>query len=203
MNFGFSVDLSKKYPTTTKTVPGIRRNMFNSNLTGGGCGLVANPVMKNPVELDMKGKSIKNNPRITSSHPASLFCLIVYFCSLKVKSKWGHLMLNVYTDGSGKTGKYAFFVEEKNEMKVFQKRGITNNQAEYLAIIEVLKFLPKEDLTILSDSNLAVSQINHEFAIKNDSLRELAQEVWKMSEGRKVELKWIERSKNKAGKFLG
>lgn len=41
-----------------------------------------------------------------------------------------------YIDGSG-NGKYGFFIEETNETKI-TKRGITNNQAEYLAVLEAL-----------------------------------------------------------------
>ena len=46
--------------------------------------------------------------------------------------------MKVYIDGSG-NGKYGFFVEETNTAKVFIKENITNNQAEYLAVLEALK----------------------------------------------------------------
>jgi len=112
-------------------------------------------------------------------------------------------MLHVYIDGSGKTGKYVYLIEETNEVKIFQKEKITNNQAEYLAIIEALKNSPENFLTIFSDSRLVVSQLTHKFAIKNENLRKLALQVWNLVKGRRVEFVWIPRNKNKAGKLLG
>ena len=109
--------------------------------------------------------------------------------------------MKVYIDGSGNS-KYGFFIEETNEAKVFTKKDITNNQAEYLAALEALKFTT-EDIEIYSDSKLVVNQLNHEWHIKDDSLRELAIKVWKLIEGRKVKLIWIPREQNKAGKLLG
>jgi ribonuclease HI len=109
----------------------------------------------------------------------------------------------VYTDGSGKTGKYCFLVDETNEVRIFEKRGITNNQAEYLAILETLKAHTEDNVTIYSDSKLVVNQLNHKFAIKDDELRGLAQQVWKLCEGRNVKFSWISRIENKAGKVLG
>ena len=47
---------------------------------------------------------------------------------------------NIYVDGSGgsRSG-YGFFVKETGESFFEEKPGITNNQAEYLAIISALK----------------------------------------------------------------
>ena len=47
---------------------------------------------------------------------------------------------NIYVDGSGGTKSgYGFFVKETGESFFEEKPGITNNQAEYLAIISALK----------------------------------------------------------------
>jgi len=109
----------------------------------------------------------------------------------------------IYVDGSGK-GRYGF-VTENNVAKVFDKKHITNNQAEYLAIIEALKWTPKKEVTIMSDSYNTVFQLRHEFNIKDDKLRELALKVWNIikRKGLTVEFKWIRRDENKAGKMLG
>ena len=50
------------------------------------------------------------------------------------------MITNIYVDGSGgpKSG-YGFFVKETGESFFEEKPGITNNQAEYLAIISALK----------------------------------------------------------------
>ena len=114
---------------------------------------------------------------------------------------------NIYVDGSGgiKSG-YGFFVKETGESFFEEKPGLTNNQAEYLAIITALKKFQdsSEEITIFSDSKNTVNQLNHEFAINNEQLRALAQKSWllipKIS---KLKIKWIPRKENLAGKMLG
>ena len=114
---------------------------------------------------------------------------------------------NIYVDGSGGTKSgYGFFVKETGESFFEEKPGLTNNQAEYLAIITALKKFQNssEEITIFSDSKNTVNQLNHEFAINNEQLRILAQESWllipKIS---KLKIKWIPREENLAGKMLG
>ncbi len=110
--------------------------------------------------------------------------------------------MKIYVDGSGKTGRYCYFVEGKTP-KFFEEKGITNNQAEYKAIILALQDVTGEDIEILSDSELVVRQLSHDYSIKNDLLRKLALEIWKLCEDRNVSIRWIPRNENKAGKFLG
>ena len=115
--------------------------------------------------------------------------------------------ISVYVDGAGgeKSG-YGFFIKETGESFYENKSGLTNNQAEYHAIIIALKkFQDSTDkITIFSDSKNTVNQLNHEFAINNEQLRALAQEAWllipKIS---KLKIKWIPRKENLAGKMLG
>ena len=109
--------------------------------------------------------------------------------------------MKIFIDGSG-DGKYGFFIEKTNTAKVFTKENITNNQAEYLAVLEALKFTAG-DVEIYSDSKLVVNQLNHEWHIKEDSLRNLAVEIWKLIGKRKISFNWIPREQNKAGKLLG
>lgn len=113
--------------------------------------------------------------------------------------------MKIFTDGSGKSGRFAYVVDEpgKKRVKIFRKFGITNNEAEFLAVIGALKENPKEDIEIFSDSELMVKQLNQEYAIKEERLRKLAEEVWKLCEGREVKFNWVPREKNKAGKVLG
>lgn len=110
--------------------------------------------------------------------------------------------MDIYVDGSGKTGKYAYIVTSRAP-RIFEKKGITNNEAEYLAVIKALEENKEKDICILSDSQLVVKQLNHEYAIKKDRLRELAIQVWKLCEGRNITFKWISRKFNHAGKVLG
>jgi ribonuclease HI len=84
--------------------------------------------------------------------------------------------------------------------------GITNNEAEYLAIITALNGVTDKDnhIIILSDSQLVVNQINHKYGINNQNLRKLASQVWVLEKKfDKFELHWVRRSENKAGKMLG
>ncbi|MBU1075906.1 MAG: ribonuclease HI family protein, partial [Spirochaetes bacterium] len=56
----------------------------------------------------------------------------------------------------------------------------TNNQAEYIAVIEALKIaLEKkyERILLFSDSELIINQINNSYKIKNDILRDLYNNV--------------------------
>lgn len=109
--------------------------------------------------------------------------------------------MNIYTDGSG-DGRYCYVADEKKP-KISRKSGITHNEAEYIAIIAALKENFDRDIRILSDSQLAVRQLNKKYKIKEYRLKQLAEEVWKQAEGRNVTFVWIPRERNKAGKVLG
>lgn len=115
--------------------------------------------------------------------------------------------LSVYVDGSGgdKAG-YGYFVKETGESFHEKKPGITNNQAEYLGIISALEKFGLEGhvITIYSDSKNTVSQLNHEFAINSEPLRELARKAWSlMAKIPNLKIVWIPRAQNLAGKMLG
>ena len=117
------------------------------------------------------------------------------------------MTFNVYVDGSGGSNSgYGFFVKETGESVYEKKPNLTNNQAEYLAIIEALKKFEGNDdqIIIYSDSKNTVSQLNHDFAINNEQLRELAREAWLLTaKFSKLTIMWVPRSKNIAGKMLG
>jgi len=115
--------------------------------------------------------------------------------------------MNIYVDGSGgNDAGYGFFVKETGESFYEKKPNITNNQAEYLAIISALKkFVDNdEEIAIYSDSKNTVNQLNHEFAINNEQLRSLAREAWSLiAKFSKIKISWVPRSQNLAGKMLG
>ena len=117
------------------------------------------------------------------------------------------MTLSVYVDGSGgENSGYGFFVKETGESFYEKKPDITNNQAEYLAIISALKKFESsnEEITIFSDSKNTVSQLNHDFAINNEQLRILAQEAWNfIAKFSNLTLVWVPRKENLAGKMLG
>ena len=117
------------------------------------------------------------------------------------------LKISVYVDGSGgPNGGFGFFVKETGESFYEKKSEITNNQAEYMAIISALKKFVDTDneITIYSDSKNTVNQLNHEFAINNEKLRDLARESWIIiAKFSKLSIVWIPRKENLAGKMLG
>jgi ribonuclease HI len=109
--------------------------------------------------------------------------------------------LKVYVDGSGRTGVYCYLAAGRKP-RLFMERGLTNNQAEYKAIIATLQEIPERELTVYSDSQLAVRQLNGEYHIRDSKLKSLAEEVRTLSRGRVVNFKWIPREQNQAGKVL-
>ena len=115
--------------------------------------------------------------------------------------------INIYVDGSGGTNSgYGYFVKETGESFYEQKPDLTNNQAEYLAIISALnKYVDSdEEITIYSDSKNTVNQLNHEFAINNEELRNLAREAWEIiGKFSNLTIVWVPRKENLAGKMLG
>jgi ribonuclease HI len=115
--------------------------------------------------------------------------------------------ISVYVDGSGGlNGGFGYFVKETGESFYEKKPEITNNQAEYMAIIIALKNFKDstEEITIFSDSKNTISQLNHEFAINNEKLRDLAREAWSLiGTYSKITLLWVPRKENLAGKMLG
>jgi len=117
------------------------------------------------------------------------------------------MKLSIFVDGSGgPEGGYGFFIKETGESFYKKEPNITNNQAEYLAIISALKKFSNssDEITIYSDSKNTVSQLNHEFAINNSQLRNLAMEAWELiAKYTNSKIKWIPRAENLAGKMLG
>ena len=117
------------------------------------------------------------------------------------------MKISVYVDGSGgSNGGFGFFVKETGESFYKKKPDITNNQAEYLAIISALKKFVDTDneIIIYSDSKNTVNQLNHEFAINNEKLRDLARESWLIiGKFSNLSIIWIPRKENLAGKMLG
>jgi len=115
--------------------------------------------------------------------------------------------ISIYVDGSGGTNSgYGYFVKETGESFYEKKPDLTNNQAEYLAIISALNkhVGSTEEITIYSDSKNTVNQLNHEFAINNEQLRILAREAWEIiGKFTNLSILWVPRKANLAGKMLG
>lgn len=62
-----------------------------------------------------------------------------------------------------------------------------------------------KNVEVISDSQLVVNQLSHNWHIKDDDLRDLAKKVWDITQANqlKVSYKWVRRKENPAGKLLG
>ena len=118
-----------------------------------------------------------------------------------------HKDLSIYVDGSGGSNSgYGYFVKETGESFYTLHPELTNNQAEYLAIITALTDYVESNqkITIYSDSQNTVNQLNHEFAINNEQLRSLARQAWEIiAKFSSLSIRWVPRQENLAGKMLG
>lgn len=91
--------------------------------------------------------------------------------------------------------------------KIVERVGfVTNNQAEYMAIIRALEFCISKNIrnvVIFSDSELVVKQVKGEYAVRNLELLPYYERIMHITEGfERVDVRWIQREKNKAGKIL-
>ncbi|MBU1289917.1 ribonuclease HI family protein [Patescibacteria group bacterium] len=106
------------------------------------------------------------------------------------------MKIKIYTDGGsrGNPGPSAIGVVIIQEGEASKKYGEyigegTNNQAEYKAVIFALKKVKQlfgkqkakgAEITVLSDSELLVKHINHQYKIKEGELQSLFLEVWNL-----------------------
>ena len=114
----------------------------------------------------------------------------------------------LYTDGasSSNPGPSGIgFVVYKNDKKIFEGSkyiGIsTNNQAEYTALVEGLRFLISKNIkevNVFLDSQLVVKQLNGAYKVRNTYIKKLFYRVVSlMKEFKGISTKYIPREKNK------
>lgn len=82
--------------------------------------------------------------------------------------------------------------------------NVTNNQAEYLALIRALELARgQEDVEILSDSELLVRQMKGEYAVRSPNVAPLHRKAKELVRGfEHFTVQWIPRGENLAGKVL-
>jgi ribonuclease HI len=76
----------------------------------------------------------------------------------------------------------------------------TNNEAEYNALINLMKEIKRRGIKkarIYGDSKLVISQISRKWKINLPHLRELAREAWSLAESIDIVYEWVPREKNK------
>lgn len=101
----------------------------------------------------------------------------------------------IYDSNFNELEKFAAYIGEK-----------TNNQAEYLAIVEALRRAKKYNpraVEIRVDSELIAKQVNGIYGVKNDEIRKLYAEFKELSkEFEEITVKHIKREENKAADEL-
>lgn len=119
--------------------------------------------------------------------------------------------VNLYTDGAargnpGEAGGGIVLEDGRKTIEKFVYFGKkTNNESEYLALIEGLKLAVEkgaETLTIHMDSELIVKQLKGEYKVKNERLIVLHRQAMKLLARLKWSANHIKREKNKRADFL-
>lgn len=113
-------------------------------------------------------------------------------------------------DGSGqrpdgKGSRIAWFREDTGDRRTKQIDGLTNNEAEYHAVISAVEALDERtEADILSDSELVCCQFNGTWKVSNPALFELLSKLRDLIKRKRlrISLTWIPRRNNLAGKML-
>ena len=112
--------------------------------------------------------------------------------------------MKIYTDGSGWNGecsKFGILTEDGKTASFTFNNMLTSNVMEYSAIL-FASIMASEGDEILSDSQLAVNQINGLWKVKEKHLFPLRHAAYVMIEGKRLKLRWIPREENKADKIV-
>lgn len=122
-------------------------------------------------------------------------------------------MIEVWTDGlcepinPGGTGCVAYLIKkngkivEKGASVLDSSREMTNNVAEYTALIHALQALrklglDKEKVVLRSDSKLLVSQMRSEWKVKGPRIVPLHTKAKDLAKGLDVDFRWVPREEN-------
>ena len=117
------------------------------------------------------------------------------------------VVIKLYVDG-GTRGMVICLHDPQRQKYILKRRkgATTNNDLEYLAIIYGIeyarKYYPKDKILILSDSRLAVKQINGEYHVNGENLIALHKKVLRKINWSNMEIQWIRRNFNLAGIHL-
>jgi len=115
-----------------------------------------------------------------------------------------------YIDGSGEgpdgTGSgWAWIYVDKDKQQIERLDGLTSNEAEYRALIGVLQYVSRgSSVLIFTDSALVANQFSGKFRVNEPRLKKLLDEAKSLIHDRnlEVEVEWISRTENLAGKLL-
>jgi ribonuclease HI len=116
----------------------------------------------------------------------------------------------IYIDGAGMrpdgTGSGYGWMDEHRGIEFYRQRdGLTNNQAEYRALLSAVKHLPQGSVAeMFTDSELICYQFEGSYKVRDPKLKKLLTRVYETIKQRqvKVTLSWVRRERNLAGKLL-
>ncbi|MGC8636614.1 MAG: ribonuclease HI family protein [Athalassotoga sp.] len=120
----------------------------------------------------------------------------------------------VRTDGGsnpnpGRAG-IAFTVERDGRLKCAYcevvEGKITNNEAEYLALLKALQFVsknfPDSEVLVLSDSQLIVRQMKGEYKVRSKNLLKIKYDIDELIGRMNFKIEWNGRQENKLADHL-
>jgi ribonuclease HI len=125
----------------------------------------------------------------------------------------GLKVLRLRTDGAarGNPGPAAagILIEDEQGMRLDAKTkwlgAMTNNQAEYHALIEGLKAIREwkpDRIEIFLDSKLVVEQVKGQYKIKEPELQKLHAQAIRLLDGLQHEIKHVPREQNRGADYL-
>lgn len=102
------------------------------------------------------------------------------------------MILRIYTDGASRgnpgPASYGFVIKDEKEHILHQEGRIigitTNNVAEYMAVLEALKYVKKyasgkgqPQITLFADSKLVAEQLSGRFKVKAEHLKPIIEQI--------------------------
>jgi ribonuclease HI len=129
---------------------------------------------------------------------------------MKAQRKAVNAVVRIFTDGSGsrpdgKGSGFAWFRRDTGQKKIVREDGLTNNQAEYRAILAAVETLPTgTKAEILTDSENTCFQLKGIHRVLDPRLADLNSRINFLIEKRQlsIEFIWIPRRENLAGKLI-
>ena len=112
-----------------------------------------------------------------------------------------------YCDGGGWNGIHSRWgiVDQNKKLimyaKVYGHDAVTNNVAEYSAVLNALIIAQDGDI-VISDSQLVIYQLQGKYKCKASHLKPLYEAGVKILIDKNIKLKWVPREENFAGKLL-
>jgi ribonuclease HI len=119
-------------------------------------------------------------------------------------------VIRIFTDGAGcrpdgKGSGFAWLREDTNQKQIKREDNLTNNQAEYRAILSAIESLDSgANVEILTDSENTCFQLRAERRVRDPHLAQLHAQIHELIAKKQliVTFSWISRRENLAGKLI-